>query len=57
MRAESVPVLGALGEVDSQPVRSVQSGDVLQVRRAKDSDDAVSTTTEDEVLADHQTAS
>lgn len=51
-----VPVLYALGEVDSQPVRSVQGGDVLQVGRVEHSDDAVSTTTEDEVLADCQTA-
>lgn len=51
-----VPVLYALGEVDSQPVRSVQGGDVLQVGRVEHSDDAVGTTTEDEVLADCQTA-
>lgn len=51
-----VPVLYTLGEVDSQPVWSVQSGDVLQVGWAEHSDDTVSTTTEDEVLADCQTA-
>lgn len=54
--AVSVPVLNTLGEVDSQPVRSVQRGDVLQVGWTENSDEAVSTTTEDEVLTDRQTA-
>lgn len=54
--AVSVPVLNTLGEVDSQPVRPVQRGDVLQVGWTENSDEAVSTTTEDEVLTDRQTA-
>lgn len=56
MPAALVPVFGALGQVDAQTVGAVQGGDVLQVGGAEHSDDAVSATTEDEVLADHQTA-
>lgn len=56
MFAVFVPVLYALSQVDSQSVWSVQSGDVLQVGWTEYSDDAVSTTTEDKVLADRQTA-
>lgn len=56
LSAVSLPVLYTLGEVDSQLVRSVQRGDVLQVGWTENSDEAVSTTTEDKVLADRQTA-
>lgn len=49
-----VPVLYTLCEVDSQAVRSVQGGDVLQVGWTEHSDHTVSTATEDEVLTDRQ---
>lgn len=50
-----VPVLYALGKVDSQAVRAVQGGDVLQVGWTEHSDHTVSTATEDEVLTDSET--
>ncbi|KAF3848276.1 hypothetical protein F7725_021304 [Dissostichus mawsoni] len=46
----------ALCEVDPEAVWAVQSGDVLQVRGTERSDGTVSTSTEDKVLADGQTA-
>lgn len=51
--AVSVP---ALSEVDSQAVRPVQRGDILQVGRAEHSDDAIGAAAKDEALADRQTA-
>lgn len=51
--AVSVP---ALSEVDSQVVRPVQSGDILQVGRAEHSDDAIGAAAKNEALADRQTA-
>lgn len=51
-----VPVLPALSEVNSQAVRPVQRGDILQVGRAEHSDDAVSAAAINETLTDRQTA-
>lgn len=52
--ATCVPILSTLGEVNTQPVRSGQRGDVLQVGRSEHSNDAVSAATEDMVIGDHQ---
>lgn len=51
-----VPVLYTLGEVNSKLVWPVERGDVLQVRRAENSNYAVSTATKYEGFADHQAA-